>query len=52
MADVLATYFFNPRAGATAMCQAVEATMKGVSLIAYAKSHHELKKALEKWGTV
>lgn len=51
MADVLATYFFIPREGATAMCTAVEPTMKGMSLVDYAKSHHELKKALEKWGT-
>ena len=38
------------RAGAMAMKQAVEATMKGISLKEYAKAHKELKIALEKWG--
>jgi ribulose-bisphosphate carboxylase large chain len=35
--------------GARAARQAVEATMGGVSLNAYAKNHKELKIALEKW---
>ncbi len=38
------------RAGATAVMQALEATKKHTSLEAYAKSHVELKQALEKWG--
>ncbi len=38
------------RAGATAMRQAVDAVMKGVSLVSYAKDHKELASALEKWG--
>jgi len=37
-------------AGAKAMVQAVEATMKGISLKEYAKTHEELKIAIEKWG--
>jgi ribulose-bisphosphate carboxylase large chain len=36
--------------GAKAMRQAVDAVMKGDSLKQYAKSHKELKEALEKWG--
>lgn len=39
------------RAGATAMRQAVEATMEGTSLKEHAKDHAELKKAISKWGT-
>lgn len=39
------------RAGATAMRQAVDAVMEGVSLPEYAATHSELKKALDKWGT-
>jgi len=35
--------------GATAMRQAVDAVMEGVSLEDYAKDHPELGKALEKW---
>jgi ribulose-bisphosphate carboxylase large chain len=38
-------------AGATAMRQAVDATLKGISLEEYAKTHAELKTALEKWKT-
>ncbi|MHA1687631.1 MAG: RuBisCO large subunit C-terminal-like domain-containing protein [Candidatus Heimdallarchaeaceae archaeon] len=38
------------KAGATALKQAVEATMLGVSLEEYARDHVELKKAIEKWG--
>jgi len=37
-------------AGAKAMRQAVDATLKKISLKEYAKTHEELKKALEKWG--
>jgi ribulose-bisphosphate carboxylase large chain len=36
-------------AGATAMRQAVDATMQGKTLEAYAKTHKELKVALELW---
>lgn len=38
------------RAGAAAMKQAMEAYMKGVPLEEYAKTHEELKQALEHWG--
>lgn len=38
------------RAGATATMQALEATKKKISLEEYARSHKELKQALEKWG--
>lgn len=37
-------------AGARAMRQAVDATMNGTSLEEYAKTHSELKTALEMWG--
>jgi len=37
-------------AGAKAMNQAVDATLKGISLKEYAKSHEELFVALKKWG--
>ncbi|MDD5191789.1 MAG: type III ribulose-bisphosphate carboxylase [Candidatus Nanoarchaeia archaeon] len=37
-------------AGATAARQAIDAAMKKISLEEYAKSHKELKQALEKWG--
>lgn len=37
-------------AGAKAMRQAVDASMKKISLKEYSKSHEELKKALNKWG--
>jgi ribulose-bisphosphate carboxylase large chain len=36
-------------AGAKAMRQAVDATLKGLSLEEYAKTHKELKTALELW---
>jgi ribulose-bisphosphate carboxylase large chain len=36
--------------GAKAMRQAVDATLKKISLKKYAETHEELKKALEKWG--
>jgi len=39
------------RAGATAMRQAVDAVIAGVPLSIYAEDHHELKRALDKWGT-
>jgi len=39
------------RVGATAMRQAVDAAMAGVTLEEYAKDHAELAAALEKWGT-
>ena len=35
--------------GAKAIRQAVEATIEGISLIEYAKTHDEIKKALYKW---
>lgn len=38
------------RAGAKAAMQAIEATQKHISLEDYAKSHLELKQALNKWG--
>ncbi len=38
------------RAGATAMRQAVESYIKGISLKEYAKTHKELAEALEKWS--
>jgi len=37
------------KAGATAMRQAVEATLQGVPLKTYARDHNELKVALETW---
>lgn len=39
-------------AGARAMRQAVDAAIEGVSAGEYAKTHPELRKALEKWGSV
>jgi len=36
-------------AGAKAMRQAVDATLKGMKLAEYAKTHNELKRALETW---
>ncbi len=39
------------RAGATAMRQAIDAAMKGVSLEKYAEEHEELKLAIQKWGS-
>jgi ribulose-bisphosphate carboxylase large chain len=38
--------------GATAMRQAVDASMKGLSLVEYANEHRELALALETWGEV
>jgi 2,3-diketo-5-methylthiopentyl-1-phosphate enolase len=40
----------GPTAGATAFRQAIDATMKGVSLREAAKSHKELQVAIDKWG--
>lgn len=37
-------------AGARAMRQAVEATLRGKTLTEYARDHQELKVALDKWG--
>ncbi|MEM1628760.1 MAG: type III ribulose-bisphosphate carboxylase [Desulfurococcaceae archaeon] len=42
----------GPRAGATAVRQALEAIVKGIPLDEYAKTHKELARALEKWGFV
>jgi len=39
------------RAGARAMRQAVDAYMQGILPGEYARSHEELRQALEKWGT-
>jgi ribulose-bisphosphate carboxylase large chain len=36
--------------GAKALKQAVDASIKGVPLVEYAKTHNELAKAIEKWG--
>jgi ribulose-bisphosphate carboxylase large chain len=38
------------KAGATAIRQAIDAVLEGISLKNYAKTKPELKKALEKWG--
>lgn len=38
------------RAGATALNQAIDAVMAGVSVESYARSHEELRMALEHWG--
>ena len=40
---------FGTEAGAIAMRQAVDATLKKISLKEYAKTHVELEEALEKW---
>ncbi len=40
----------GPRAGAIAVRQAIEATLRGIPLEEYAETHRELKRALEKWG--
>ncbi len=39
-------------AGAKAVVQAIEAYKEGIPLEEYAKTHEELRKALEKWGAV
>ena len=38
------------RAGAAAAMQAIEASMEGIDLRDYAKTHEELQQALDKWG--
>lgn len=38
------------RAGAKAVMQAIEATMEGMDLKEFAKTHRELQQALNKWG--
>ena len=38
------------RSGAAAMRQAVDATLKGISLKKYAENHRELALAIKKWG--
>ena len=38
------------KAGATAIRQAIDAVLEGSSLVDYARTKPELKKALEKWG--
>lgn len=40
------------KVGATAMRQAVDATMEGNTLSEYGKSHKELMDAMEFWGKV
>ena len=45
---------WNPRGskyGAMGMRQAVDATLKGISLKEYAKTHRELKEAIDKFGS-
>jgi ribulose-bisphosphate carboxylase large chain len=42
---------FGTRKGAMALRQAVDATMKKISLEEYSKTHSELQQALKKWGT-
>jgi ribulose-bisphosphate carboxylase large chain len=34
-----------------AMCQAVDSAFEGVDIEKYAETHHELKLALDRWGT-
>jgi len=38
------------RAGAKAVMQAIEASMDGIDLSGYARTHKELRQALDKWG--
>lgn len=40
----------GPHAGAIALRQSIEATLKGIPLEEYAETHKELRRALEKWG--
>ncbi len=42
----------GPKAGAMAVRQALDATIQGIPLDEYAKTHKELARALEKWGHV
>jgi len=39
------------RAGAMAMCQAVDAACSGIEINEYAKDHRELREALAQWGS-
>jgi len=39
------------RAGAMALCQAVDAACEGIALNDYAKTHRELQQALDQWGS-
>ena len=39
------------RGGAMAMCQAADAAFEGIALDEYAKTHKELREALERWGS-
>ena len=39
------------RAGAKAMCQAIDSAFEGIPIEEYAKTHHELQLALDRWGT-
>lgn len=39
------------KAGAMAMCQAVDSAYEGIPIGEYAETHRELKMALERWGT-
>ncbi len=41
----------GPPAGVRAFRQAIDATVKGITLKEYAQDHPELKVALEKWGS-
>jgi ribulose-bisphosphate carboxylase large chain len=41
---------WGTRAGATAMMQAIEASVKGIPLDEYAKTHKELAAAIKQWG--
>ena len=34
-----------------AMCQAADAAFEGIALDEYAKTHKELREALERWGS-
>jgi len=38
------------RKGAMGMCQAIDAAYQHISVDEYAKTHEELRIALEKWG--
>jgi len=42
----------GPQAGAKAMRQAIDASIRGISLKDYARNHKELRMALEKWGYI
>lgn len=40
------------KAGATAVRQAIDAVLRNISLVDYAKTHKELKAAVDKWGVI